>query len=318
MADEASPKLAETRRALVRLRAQLTTVMEGYLHTRETERLLQDKVITTRNDRYVLLLKADNKGQLPGIIHGSSGTGASLFVEPLPAVELNNDIVSLGDEERREVVRILRDLTARAGDRSVDLGEMAAILGELDAAQAMALVANDMDAHAPEIVDDRRLELKDSRHPLLMPGVAERLGIARDAEPVPVSLQAGESEPVLVISGPNTGGKTVALKTVGLLALMAQSGLHIPAAPASRMPVFRSIYADIGDDQSIAENLSTSLRPPGHHRGDDPGSPAAGPRPARRGRCGDRPHRGRGPWASPSSIISASRGRWSWPRRTTA
>jgi len=257
VADEASPKLAETRRALVRLRAQLTTVMEGYLHTRETERLLQDKVITTRNDRYVLLLKADNKGQLPGIIHGSSGTGASLFVEPLPAVELNNDIVSLRDEERREVVRILRDLTARAGDRSVDLGEMAAILGELDAAQAMALVANDMDAHAPEIVDDRRLELEDSRHPLLMPGVAERLGIARDAEPVPVSLQAGESEPVLVISGPNTGGKTVALKTVGLFALMAQSGLHIPAAPGSRMPVFRSIYADIGDDQSIAENLST-------------------------------------------------------------
>jgi len=259
VADGASPKLAETRRALVRLRAQLTTVMEGYLNTRETERLLQDKVITTRNDRYVLLLKADNKGQLPGIVHGSSGTGASLFVEPLPAVELNNDIVSLRDEERREVVRILQDLTARAGDRSVDLEEMAAILGELDAAQAMALVANDMDAHAPEIVhaDDGRLELQDSRHPLLMPGVAERLGIARDAEPVPVSLQAGESEPVLVISGPNTGGKTVALKTVGLFALMAQSGLHIPAAPGSRMPVFRSIYADIGDDQSIAENLST-------------------------------------------------------------
>ena len=257
VADDASPKLAETRRSLVRLRARLTTVMEGYLHTRETERLLQDKVITTRNDRYVLLLKADNKGQLPGIIHGSSGTGASLFVEPLPAVELNNDIVSLRDEERREVVRILQDLTARAGDRSVDLGEMAAILGELDAAQAMALVANDMDAHAPEIVDDRRLELKDSRHPLLMPGVAEHLGMARATEPVPVSLRAGESEPVLVISGPNTGGKTVALKTVGLFALMAQSGLHIPAAPGSRLPVFRSIYADIGDDQSIAENLST-------------------------------------------------------------
>ena len=257
VADDASPKLAETRRTLARLRAQLISVMEGYLRTPETERLLQDKVVTTRNDRYVLLLKADHKGQFPGIIHGSSGTGASLFVEPLPAVELNNDIVSLQDEERREVVRILQDLTARAGDRADDLLEMATILGELDAAQAMALVAGDMDAHPPEIVDDLRLELVDCRHPLLIPRIAERLGIARTDGPVPVSVRAGASEPVLVISGPNTGGKTVALKTVGLFAFMAQCGLHIPAAPGSRLPVFRSIYADIGDEQSIAENLST-------------------------------------------------------------
>jgi DNA mismatch repair protein MutS2 len=257
VADDASPKLAETRRTLARLRSQLTSVMEGYLRTRETERLLQDRVITTRNDRYVLLLKADHKGQLPGIIHGSSGTGASLFVEPLPAVELNNDIVSLQDEERREVVRILQDLTARAGERADDLVEMAAILGELDAVQAMALVAIEMDAHAPEIVDEPRLELGDCRHPFLMPRLAERLGIARTGEPVPVSLGVGDDGRVLVISGPNTGGKTVALKTVGLFALMAQCGLHIPAAPGSRLPVFRSIYADIGDEQSIADNLST-------------------------------------------------------------
>jgi DNA mismatch repair protein MutS2 len=257
VADAASPRLAETRRTLARLRSQLTSVMEGYLRSRDTERLLQDRVITTRNDRYVLLLKADHKGQLPGIIHGSSGTGASLFVEPLPAVELNNDIVSLQDEERREVMRILKDLTARAGERADELVEMAAILGELDAVQAMALVANDMDAHAPEVVDELALELVDSRHPLLMPRLAERLGIARTREPVPVSLRAGGKERVLVISGPNTGGKTVALKTVGLFALMTQCGLHVPAAPGSRLPVFRSIYADIGDEQSIAEDLST-------------------------------------------------------------
>jgi DNA mismatch repair protein MutS2 len=259
VADDASPKLAETRRTLARLRAQLTSVMEGYVRSRETERLLQDRVITTRNDRYVLLLKADHKGQLPGIIHGSSGTGASLFVEPLPAVELNNDIVSLQDDERREVVRILQDLTAQAGDRADDLVEMAAILGELDAVQAMALLANDMDAHAPEIVEDAapQLELVDSRHPLLMPRIGEQVGIQRTTDPVPVSLRAGGGEPVLVISGPNTGGKTVALKTVGLLALMAQCGLHIPAAPGSRLPVFRRVFADIGDEQSIAENLST-------------------------------------------------------------
>jgi DNA mismatch repair protein MutS2 len=259
VADDASPKLADIRRTLLRLRSQLTSVMEGYLRSADAERLLQDRIITTRNDRYVLLLKAENKGQLPGIIHGTSGSGASLFVEPLPAVELNNDIVQLQDEERNEVLRILQELTARAGHRADDLAFMASVLGELDAVQAMALLAVDMDAHPPEVVEGPKadLELIDSRHPLLMPTLAERLGIARSKEPVSVSLRVGGEEPVLVISGPNTGGKTVALKTVGLFALMAQCGLHVPAAPGSRLPVFRRIYADIGDEQSIAENLST-------------------------------------------------------------
>ena len=259
VADDASPKLAETRRALLRLRAQLTSVMEGYLRGKDAERLLQDKLVTTRNDRYVLLLKAEHRGQIPGIIHGSSGSGASLFVEPLPAVELNNDIVSLQDEERREVVRILRELTARVGDRADDLSRAAEILGELDAVQAMALLARDMDAACPEIAEDARLDLARARHPLLIPLLAERLGIDRRAQgdPVPVSLRVGFGEPVLVISGPNTGGKTVALKTTGLLALMAQCGLHVPAEPGSLLPVFRRVYADIGDDQSIANNLST-------------------------------------------------------------
>ena len=258
VADDASPRLADVRRTLLRLKSQLTTVMEGYLRSRDAERLLQDRVITTRNDRYVLVLKAENKGQLPGIIHGSSGSGASLFVEPLPAVELNNDIVSLQDEERAEVIRILRELTARAGERAADIALMATVLGELDAVQAMALLAVEMDAQAPEIVDERAgVELVDSRHPLLMPGLAARLGITRTKEPVAVTIRVGGGEPVLVISGPNTGGKTVALKTVGLFALMAQCGLHVPAAAGSRLPVFRRVYADIGDEQSIAENLST-------------------------------------------------------------
>jgi DNA mismatch repair protein MutS2 len=259
VADDASPKLADIRRTLLRLRSQLTSVMEGYLRNADAERLLQDRIITTRNDRYVLLLKAENRGQLPGIIHGTSGSGASLFVEPLPAVELNNDIVQLQDQERNEVLRILQDLTARAGHRADDLAFMASVLGELDAVQAMALLAVDMDAHPPEVVEGPKadLELLDSRHPLLMPKLAERLGIARSKDPVSVSLRVGGDEPVLVISGPNTGGKTVALKTVGLFALMAQCGLHVPAAPGSRLPVFRRVYADIGDDQSIAENLST-------------------------------------------------------------
>jgi DNA mismatch repair protein MutS2 len=259
VADFASPRLAELRRGLVRLRAQLSSVMEGYLRSPESERLLQDRIVTTRNDRYVLLLKAEQKGQLPGIIHGSSGSGASLFVEPLPAVELNNDIVELQDAERREVVRILQELTALAGARADEVEAMAGALGELDAVQATALLAVAMDARAPEIVEGGapELELLHSRHPLLMPEIAARLGITRRSEPVPVTLRVGGDAPVLVISGPNTGGKTVALKTVGLFALMAQSGLHVPAAAGSRLPVFRRVYADIGDEQSIAENLST-------------------------------------------------------------
>jgi DNA mismatch repair protein MutS2 len=266
--DDASPRLAEVRRGLLRLKAQLTSVMEGYLRSRDAERLLQDRIVTTRNDRYVLLLKAESRGQIPGVVHGSSGSGASLFVEPLPAVELNNDIVEMQDEERREVLRILQDLTARAGERASDLAQLATVLGELDAVQAMASLALDMDARAPEIVDGLdtgavrglgapTIELLDSRHPLLMPRLAQRLGIERTSEPVPVTLRVGPEEPVLVISGPNTGGKTVALKTIGLFALMAQSGLHVPAAPGSRLTVFRRVYADIGDEQSIAENLST-------------------------------------------------------------
>ena len=259
VADDASPRLADIRRTLLRLRSQLTSVMEGYLRGPDAERLLQDRIVTTRNDRYVLLLKAENRGQLPGIIHGTSGSGATFFVEPLPAVELNNDIVELQDAERNEVRRILQELTARVGNRADDLAFLSTVVGDLDAVQAMALLALDMDAHPPEVVEGPRpeLELLDSRHPLLMPRLAERLGIARSSEPVPVTLRVGGEEPVLVISGPNTGGKTVALKTVGLSALMAQCGLHVPAGPGSRLPVFHRIYADIGDEQSIAENLST-------------------------------------------------------------
>jgi DNA mismatch repair protein MutS2 len=209
--------------------------MEGYLRSPDSERLLQDRIVTTRNDRYVLLLKVEQKGQLPGIVHGTSGSGSSLFVEPLPAVELNNDIVELQDAERREVVRILQELTTQVGARADEILDMARVLGELDAVQAMALLAVAMDAHAPEIVEGAapELELVDCRHPLLMPELAARLGITRASEPVPVSLHVGGEHRVLVISGPNTGGKTVALKTVGLFALMAQCGLHVPAAPTS-------------------------------------------------------------------------------------
>ena len=259
VSDNASPRLAETRRTLARLKTQLHSVMESYLHGKDADRLLQDKIITTRNDRYVLPLKAEQRSQVPGIVHGGSGSGASVFVEPLPAVELNNDIVTLQDEERREVIRILRELTVQVGQRAEALEDGLAIVGELDALQAMALAARDMDAVEPIVDEAGTLELRQGRHPLLIPRVNERLGTARRAgrEPVPVSLKVGAGEPVLVISGPNTGGKTVTLKTVGLLALMAQCGLHVAAAAGTRLPVFRRVFADIGDDQSIENSLST-------------------------------------------------------------
>jgi DNA mismatch repair protein MutS2 len=263
VADHASPRLAELRRALVRLRSELTSVMESFLRGKDADRVLQDKLVTTRNDRYVLLLKAEHRGQIPGVIHGSSGSGASFFVEPMPAVELNNDIVAAAEDEQREVVRILTELTSRVRDRVDDLQDATEIVGELDAVQAMALTAGDMGALPPQIAapGELRLALLEARHPLLMPALCERLGLTRRSsrEPVPVTLRIGDgdSASVLIISGPNTGGKTVALKTMGLLALMAQCGLHIPAKEGSVLPVFRRIFADIGDEQSIEANLST-------------------------------------------------------------
>jgi DNA mismatch repair protein MutS2 len=259
VADDASPKLAEMRRSLVRLRAQLHKVMESFLHARDAERVLQDHVITTRNDRYVLIVKAEQRSQLPGIIHSTSSSGASLFVEPLPAVDLNNDIVALGDEERREILRILEELTSRVGEQADEILAGIEILARLDAAQAMALLARDMEAVKPVVSERLGLELRDARHPLLLPLLTERLGLPPRVSrlPVPVTIRIDPVAPALVISGPNTGGKTVALKTVGLLCLMAQCGLHIPAAEGSSVPVFQRIFADIGDEQSIAANLST-------------------------------------------------------------
>ena len=259
VADDASPKLTETRRAIARLRARLHSVMESFLRGKDADRVLQERLITSRNERYVLLVRAEQRGQLPGIIHGTSGSGASLFVEPMPAVDLNNDIVAFVEEERREVLRILQELTSRVGEVADALGHAVGVLGALDVVQAKAILARELDAWAPEMVEDLRLDLRRARHPLLLPSSCERLGQPRRSqrEAVPVDLRVGFGAAVLVISGPNTGGKTVALKTVGLLALMAQSGLHIPAAPGSILPVFRRVWADIGDEQSIAADLST-------------------------------------------------------------
>ena len=288
--DQASGELRSIRDRLRKQRTRLRTTLESYLRGRDTSRYLQDQIVTDRNGRYVLVVRAEHRAAIPGIIHGSSASGASLYLEPLSTVEINNDVVALGEQEAAEVHRILLALTDAFRRRALDLQRTLEAATELDVVQAKARFSQVVGGVEPVMSNDGGLELRSARHPLLIRAVAERLsavaedaepaegsdgavqqggdprssaggavpgGVARAAEPVPVDILLTPPASVLVVTGPNTGGKTVALKTMGLLALMAQAGLHVPAAPGSRLPVFRSVFADIGDEQSIAANLST-------------------------------------------------------------
>jgi DNA mismatch repair protein MutS2 len=208
----------------------------------------------------VILVKAEHRGSIPGIVHGSSASGATLFVEPLGTVDVNNEIVGLEEQEREEVHRILLALTDAFRERAGDLQRSTGVATELDVLQSKAKLAKVTDAAAPGIAQDGRLVLTRARHPLLMRAVVGRYSENLDdlpPAPVPVDLVIEPPQTALLITGPNTGGKTVALKTAGLLALMAQAGLHVPAEPGSTLPVFHSVFADIGDEQSIAASLST-------------------------------------------------------------
>ena len=242
--DHASAELRLIRDRLRKQRSRLRTTLESYLRGKDTAKYLQDQVVTERNGRYVLVVKAEHRSGIPGIVHGTSTSGASLFLEPLSTVEINNDIVALEEQEFEEVRRILLALTdafrARAGDmsRTIDAAT------ELDVLQARARYSDSIDGIEPALSTDGAFELQAARHPLVK-------------NAVPVTIKVIPPATVLLITGPNTGGKTVALKTAGLFALMAQSGLRIPAADGSRLPVFRSLFADIGDEQSIEASLST-------------------------------------------------------------
>jgi DNA mismatch repair protein MutS2 len=257
--DEASPALASLRDRLRRHRARLRSTLEAFLRGRDTAKYLQDQVVTDRNGRFVLLVRAEHRTAIPGIVHGASASGASLFLEPLATVEINNEIVAIEEQEAEEVRRILLALTDALRDRGDDLHVTLEAATTLDAIQARARLSQLVGGIEPAIAHDGAMELAGARHPLLIPQVIARLddGVARAVEPVPVDIRLLPPVRVLVVAGPNTGGKTVALKTAGLLAAMAQAGLHIPAEKGSRLPVFRSIFADIGDEQSIAANLST-------------------------------------------------------------
>lgn len=273
VADDASPALRDIRDKLRRARAKLRTTLDGLVRGRDTSKYLQDQIVTDRAGRYVLVVRAEHRDAIPGVVHGTSASGASLYLEPLSVLDANNDVVALADREVEEVRRILLALTNAFRLRADDLETTLDVAGDIDEVQAKARLALGMDAVAPALASDGRLEFTNARHPLLvLRGRASAVEHSRDSNPSgPGSLAPPNPVPLtiasdllvvppvraLVISGPNTGGKTVALKAVGLLAVMAQSGLLIPVDPTSRFTPFRSVFVDIGDDQSIAASLST-------------------------------------------------------------
>jgi DNA mismatch repair protein MutS2 len=262
--DGASTELKIIRDRLRKQRTRLRSTLESYLRGKETAKYLQDQVVTERNGRYVLVVKAEHRSAIPGIVHGASTSGASLFLEPLSTVEINNDIVALEEQESEEVRKILLALTDAFRARAADMHRTIEAASELDVAHGRAKYSESIDGIEPALSTDASFELQAARHPLLVrkgslpthEGSADA-GERAQKSVVPVTIKVIPPATTLLITGPNTGGKTVALKTAGLLTLMTQSGLRIPVADGSRVPVLRSVFADIGDEQSIDASLST-------------------------------------------------------------
>lgn len=256
--DDASQALRDIRDALRRHRAKLRSTLEQLTRGRDASKYLQDQIVTDRGGRYVVMVRAEHQHAIPGIVHGSSASGASLYLEPMATVQTNNEIVALADREKAEVHRILLALTDAYRHRAADLDTTLHVAAELDLAQAKARLATRQQAVAPTLTTDGRLEFLGARHPLLMENeLGGEFGKSPPSSVVANDIRLVPPVNALVVSGPNTGGKTVALKAAGLLALMAQAGLHIPVEAGSAFTPFRSVFADIGDDQSIAANLST-------------------------------------------------------------
>jgi DNA mismatch repair protein MutS2 len=249
--DHASLDLWRLRREIEKSRKAIQESLESFLKQHTAEGTLQEELITIRNERFVVPVKAGARRRIDGVVHGSSSSGQTLFIEPIETIELNNALVSLIEQEAREVHRILRQMTALLSEHAGDIQVALEAVTELDLAFAKGKFAAEFDAVTPRFSDEHRLRLHDARHPLLADVLRRRNGRV-----VPLSLELDRDHRVMVISGPNTGGKTVAVKTVGLLVLAAQAGIPVPAAEAE-LPLFEQVLADIGDYQSIEQNLST-------------------------------------------------------------
>ncbi len=253
LTDEASPRLRTIRRKIREQRAEIVKVLEALFHSQGAHTTFQDRYVTLRHGRYVLPVRAEALPRLKGIVHDRSQSGATLFVEPERVVEMNNDLVQSVREEESEVLRILQQLTDDVRGHLPELEALVDGIGELDLIFARAELAERMKATEPEIDPGRTVALSQARHPLLLAQSWREPG----RPVVPVDLHLDAELPLLLVTGPNAGGKTVALKSLGLLSLMAQAGCHLPVKEGSRLPVFSRLFAVIGDDQSVAENLST-------------------------------------------------------------
>lgn len=245
IADDASPRLKSIRRSMVqtseKIHSQLTSMLSGPYRT-----YLQDAVITTRNNRYCIPVKSEYKTQVNGMVHDQSATGSTFFIEPAAVVSLNNELKELDLQEQEEIHIILATLSAQAGEHTEELTDNQKVMSALDFIFAKAELAMDMNATEPLFHTDHYINIRKGRHPLL-----------DKKKVVPIDIHLGKDFDLLIITGPNTGGKTVSLKTVGLFTLMGQAGLHIPALDRSELSVFTEVYADIGDEQSIEQSLST-------------------------------------------------------------
>ncbi len=256
--DDASPKLASLRADILEHKNQLVGIVERILKQTRITKLLQYPGSTFHDDRIVLPLKSEHQGRIPGIIHRSSDTGATLFIEPAEAVELNNAIIKLKVREQEEIGRILSGLSRRVHQDADHITETLSAVAVLDLIVAKTRYAQKYQAICPEINDRHVLDLHGARHPVLISLFEnERRQGIHNRTVVPIDLRIGDDADLLVITGPNTGGKTVAIKTVGLLAAMIQSGIPIPVDPGTTLPIFNDIFMDIGDEQSLEQSLST-------------------------------------------------------------
>ena len=246
IADSASPELNDIRRHIRIQGAKIKDGLQKIISSPSFAKYLRDPIITIRQDRYVVPVKSEFKNEIPGLVHDVSASGSTFFIEPMSAVNANNALRELAIREKKEIERILAELSAEAAAYRDTISEDYRLMVELDVIFAKAKLSYAMGAGAPEMNDRGEIELRKARHPLIDP-----------KKVVPISLRLGSDFDTLIITGPNTGGKTVTLKTIGLLTLMAECGLHIPAGDGSRLSTFDRVLADIGDEQSIAQSLST-------------------------------------------------------------